>query len=618
MTSASSVQREAGAGALPSAEEVRAQMHRILADPGLQASPARRNLLQFIVEESLAGRAERLKGFTIAVGVFGRNDDFDPQTDPVVRVEARRLRRDLHSYYITTGKRDPVVISIPKGGYVPQFEWREVEAAPNAPSPPPAAPPAKVTGPPRRWLALALIAGAALGGFASFGADRIGSWLDRGESAVTALRRGPKLAVLPFVSLSDDPEQAYFSRGITDQIVTDLARFGALVVLSLQPAASSQENSEDPKALRKRLGIDYLLSGRVRREGNRIKLSSRLVDARSGNIVWVGSFRDELTPSNVFEIQEHVSQQVSALIASNYGAIAEAGRTEAQRQPPTSLAAYDCVLRYYAYQKAFNRQEHAKVRTCLERAVELDPGYADAWAVLANVYAQEYRFGYNPQPELYDARERSLAAANRAVNIAPRNPTAQLMLANALFDRHDLTKFKAAGERAAALNPNDPEPLVHFGLRLVYMGEWEQGLALVTKAIELNPEHPGWYWDPIIFYYYQKQDYKRALVESQKEELFRVWQFLFRAMILGQLGRREEAQPAIEAALKLRPDVRESLWGMARIWNVPDGDIEHMADGLRKAGLAIAPAPPAERLGNSFAPSVRSAPAPLWQSPADG
>lgn len=591
LTSTSSVQREASAGALPSPEEVRAQMHRILADPDLQASPARRNLLQFIVEESLAGRAERLKGFTIAVGVFGRNDDFDPQTDPVVRVEARRLRRDLHSYYITTGKRDPVVISIPKGGYVPQFEWREVEAAPNAPPPPP--PPAKVTRPPRSWLALALIAGAALGVFGSFGADRIGSWLDWGESAVTALRRGPKLAVLPFVSLSDDPEHAYFSQGVTDQIVTDLARFNALVVLSLQPAGASRESPEDPKALRKRLGIDYLLSGRVRREGNRIKLSSRLVDARSGKIVWVGSFGDELTPSNVFEIQEHVSQQVSALIAGNYGVIAEAGRTEAQRQPPTSLAAYDCVLRYYAYQKTFNRQEHAKVRACLERAVELDPGYADAWAVLANVYAQEYRFGYNPQPEHYDARERSLAAANRAVNIAPRNPTAQLMLANALFDRHDLTKFRAAGERAAALNPNDPEPLVHFGLRLVYMGEWEQGLALVTKAIELNPEHPGWYWDPVIFYYYQKQDYKQALVESQKEQLFRVWQFLFRAMILGQLGRREEAQPAIEAALKLRPDVRESIWGMARIWNVPDGDIEHMADGLRKAGLAIAPAPPA-------------------------
>ena len=616
MTAAPSVQREASAGVLPSPAEIRAQVQRILADPDLQASSARRKLLQFIVEESLAGRAERLKGFTIAVAVFGRNDDFDPQTDPVVRVEARRLRRDLHSYYITAGKRDPVIISIPKGGYVPQFEWREVETASSAPAAPP--PPAEVARPPRNWLALALIAAVSLAVFALFGGERIGSWLDGGDSAAAALQRGPKLAVLPFSSLSDDPEHAYFSRGITDQIVTDLARFNGLVVLSLQPAGASRESSEDTKALRKRLGIDYLLSGSVRREGNRIKLSSRLVDAQSGNIVWVGSFGDELTPSNVFEIQEHVSQQVSALIASNYGVIAEAGQAEAQRQPPTSLAAYDCVLRYYAYQKTFNRQEHAKVRACLERAVELDPGYADAWAVLANVYAQEYRFGYNPQPELYDARERSLAAANRAVKIAPRNPTAQLMLANALFDRHDLTKFKAAGERAVALNPNDPEPLVHFGLRLVYMGEWEQGLALVTKATALNPEHPGWYWDPVIFYYYQEQDYKRALVESQKEEMFRVWQFLFRAMILGQLGRREEAQPAIEAALKLKPDVPETLWGMARIWNVPDGDIEHMADGLRKAGLSIAPAPPAERLGNSSAPSVRTAPAPAPQSPADG
>ena len=273
--------------------------------------------------------------------------------------------------------------------------------------------------------------------------------------------------------------------------------------------------------------------------------------------------------------------------------IAEAGQTEAQHKPPASLAAYDCVLRYYYYQRSFDPEEHARVRACLERAVELDPDYADAWAVLANVYAQEYRFGYNPRPELYESRERSLAAADRAVEIEPMNPTAQLMLANALFDRHDLVGFKAAGERAVALNPNDPEPLVHYGLRLVYMGEWEPGLALVIKAIALNPEHPEWYRDPIIFYYYQKGDYERALVESQRREVPRTWRFLFRAMILGQLRRSEEARPAIEAALRLKPDVRERLWDMARIWNVPDSHIEHMADGLRKAGLAIGPAPPA-------------------------
>jgi cytochrome c-type biogenesis protein CcmH/NrfG len=91
--------------------------------------------------------------------------------------------------------------------------------------------------------------------------------------------------------------------------------------------------------------------------------------------------------------------------------IAEAGQTEAQHQPPTSLAAYDWVLRYYSYQKLFDRQEHARVRACLERAVELDPGYAEAWAVLANIYAQERRFGFNPRLELYDPYERSLTAA---------------------------------------------------------------------------------------------------------------------------------------------------------------------------------------------------------------
>jgi adenylate cyclase len=231
------------------------------------------------------------------------------------------------------------------------------------------------------------------------------------------------------------------------------------------------------------------------------------------------------------------------------------------------------------------------VRACLERAVELDPDYSDAWAVLANVYAQEHRFGFNPRPKLYDSFERSLSAAYRAVEIEPRNATAQLMLANALFDRHNLAGFRAAGERAISLNPNDPDLLAHYGTRLVYMGEWERGLALVTKAIALNPEHPQWYLDAIIYYHYQTSDYQRAWTEAQNQGgSGDIWWLLFRVMILGQLRRSAEAQPLIDAALRLKPDVRGHLWDMARIWNAPDPHIEHIADGLRKAGLAIEPA----------------------------
>jgi TolB-like protein/Flp pilus assembly protein TadD len=413
------------------------------------------------------------------------------------------------------------------------------------------------------------------------------------QDAATALPRGPKIAVLPFLNLSGDPKQAYFAAGVTDQIVTDLARFRALFVLSTESTAKYQEQSADPQRLKRELGVDYLLDGSVRREKDQIRLSTRLVDAASGQIIWSESYGDQLFPSNVFGIQEDVSQQVSAIIASNYGMIAEAGLTGAQRHPPNSFAAYDCVLRYYHYQRSFDPQEHARVRVCLERAVEIDPDYSDAWAVLANVYAQEHRFGFNLRPELYDSYERSLSAAYRAVEIEPRNPTAQLMLANALFDRHNLAGFRAAGERAISLNPNDPDLIVHYGTRLVYMGEWERGLALVTKALALNPEHPQWYLDPIIYHHYQTRDYERALTEAQSQGVSGdIWWLLFRAMILGQLGRSEEAQPLVEAALRLKPDVRERLWDMARIWNVPDPHIEHIADGLRKAGLAIEPAPP--------------------------
>jgi adenylate cyclase len=396
--------------------------------------------------------------------------------------------------------------------------------------------------------------------------------------------------VLPFLNLSGDPEQAYFAEGVTDQIVTDLARFKALFVLSIESTAKYQEGAADPQRLKRELGVDYLLDGSVRRETDGLRLSTRLVDARSGKIIWVKTYDDKLTPANVFQIQDDISQEVSAIVASNYGVIAEADLAGAQHRPPKSFVAYDCVLRYYHYQRLFDPREHAKVRACLEHAVELDPDYSDAWAVLANIYAQEHRFGFNPRPQLYDSYERSLTAAYRAVEIEPRNPTGQLMLANALFDRHNLVAFRKAGEQAISLNPNDPEPLAHYGSRLVYMGEWQRGLALMRKAIALNPDHPQWYLDPFIYYHYQIGDYPRAWTEAQNQGgSGDVWWWLFRVMILGQLGRREEAQPLIEAALKLKPDVRERLWDMARIWNVPDPHIEHIADGLRKAGLAIEP-----------------------------
>ena len=508
------------------AASVREALERILASPGFDASARNRRFLEYLVEETLAGRADRLKGLTIAIDVFGRDAaTFDraarsggPHRGGQAAPEAGKLLPDrrpggpdpdrhseghLRAHFRGAGTAVP---GLARAGRRTRRGNGAVSLAP----PRQAALALGRDRPPRRSF---------LGALGWLGTDLLAFrlWSGGSEDAATALPRGPKIAVLPFLNLSGDPAQAYFAQGVADQIVTDLARFKALFVLSMESTAKYQEQLADPQQLKRELGADYLLDGSVRRERDKIRLSTRLVDTESGGIIWSETYADALTPSNVFEIQDDVAQQVSAIVASNYGMIAESDLTGAQRRPPESFAAYDCVLRYYQYQKSFDPREHAKVRACLERAVELDPGYSDAWAVLANVYAQEHRFGFNPRPELYDSYEHSLTAAYRAVEIEPRNPTAQLMLANALFDRRNLAGFRAAGERAIALNPNDPDLLAHYGTRLVYMGEWERGLALVMKAIALNPEHPQWYLDPVIYYHYQTGDYERAWTEAQSQ-----------------------------------------------------------------------------------------------------
>jgi adenylate cyclase len=363
------------------AASVRGALESILASPGFDASARNRRFLEYLVEETLAGRADRLKGLTIAIDVFGRDAaTFDRESDPVVRIEAAKLRRRLKSYYLTAGQHDPIRIDVPKGTYVPTFEERQL---PSLDSPAPAGEPGsaiivrspspRAAKPRWQWLATALLAVLLLGALGWLGTDLLAPrlWSGSSQDAATALPRGPKIAVLPFLNLSGDPEQAYLAEGVTDQIVTDLARFKALFVLAMETTAKYQQQSADLQHLKRELDIDYLLDGSVTRGSDTIKLSTRLVEAESGKIIWSETYREQLIPTNVFNIQEIVSKQVSTIIASNYGMMAQTDLAKAQRRPPKSFAAYDCVLRYYHYQKLFDQQEHARVRSCLEKAVEL-------------------------------------------------------------------------------------------------------------------------------------------------------------------------------------------------------------------------------------------------------
>jgi TolB-like protein len=305
------------------AASVREALERILASPGFEASARNHRFLEYLVEETLAGRADRLKGLTIAIDVFGRDAaTFDRESDPVVRIEAAKLRRRLKSYYLSAGQEDPIRLEIPKGSYVPTFEDRE-HPSPGAPAVAGEPAAAMVRSPsPRaarpRWhsFATGLLAFLCLGALGWLGTDLQGPrlWASGSEDAATPLPRGPRIAVLPFVNLSGDPEQAYLAEGVTDQIVTDLARFKALFVLAMETTAKYQEQSADLEHLKRELGIEYLLDGSVTRGSDTIKLSTRLIEAESGRIIWSDTYLNRLTPNNILNIEENLSKQVSASI----------------------------------------------------------------------------------------------------------------------------------------------------------------------------------------------------------------------------------------------------------------------------------------------------------------
>ena len=213
------------------------------------------------------------------------------------------------------------------------------------------------------------------------------------------------------------------------------------------------------------------------------------------------------------------------------------------------------------------------------------PAYADAWAMLSWLYVQDYAQGFNLQA---DSLARGLAAAQRAVEVAPSNALAYFSLAPALFFQKELQSFRNAADRAVALNPMDGNSIAFMGELLTYAGEWERGLELARRAKELNPSYPGWYWYADFYDAYRRGDYRGALAFARKVNLPGQWfSHAAAAAALGQLGEQDAAAKAVRELLRVRPDFAATARADIEKWWAPEY-VESMIDGWRKAGLDIA------------------------------
>nr|WP_210258877.1 adenylate cyclase [Rhizobium sp. WYCCWR 11152] len=570
----------------PTHDDVRAQLERIVTSPQFPHIGRSAAFLTYAVEETLAGRADRIKGYSIAVEVFKRPNGFT-QDDPVVRIEAGRLRRVLERYYFTAGQRDPIRIDIPKGGYVPTFAWNN-PIADNSDAEDQSLPSERAYSlfPGLRrhiWavaLGLIVIVGgtAALAGLTSI---RFGSIWPFAAADITG-SDGPTLVIAPFANLGDGPQAELYTTGLTEELLTALPRFKEIKVFGRETSRSLPPEVETSR-IRGELGARFLLAGGVRVSGSRVRVTARLLDTETDEILWSQTYDDNIGVRDLFTIQSDVANKVATAVAQPYGIMAQA---DVSNPPPDDLGIYGCTLSFYTYRAELSIERHEEVRNCLESTVARYPSFATAWAMLSILYLDEDRFRFNRKPISSAPIDRSFQAARRAIQLDPDNTRALQALMTALFFSQRVPEALQIGERALATNPNDTELLGEFGTRVAMSGEWQRGAALLDRAIALNPAGGGYYRGTRALAAYMLHDDKTAVIEIRQADLQKFPLFhAVAAVIYVDAGMIEDARNEASRFNEMRPDFIPSIVAELKARNFQPQDRARMIADLRTAGL---------------------------------
>jgi TolB-like protein len=558
---------------VPDGDDCRAQLDRILSSEAFPVSPRHRRFLSYIVSETLEGRADRIKAYSVAMEVFGRDASFDPQNDPIVRVEAGHLRRALERYYLDAGRFDPVEITVPKGSYVPHFTWR-APASPVEGLPAPASSGHRSVGAPRGLLAVALAATLLVVGLAS--------WMFVAGGQKPTQPDLPRLIVQPFEDLSRTDKSAAIAEGLTQEVIGQIAKFRDIVVFYGNEGGDPPVRADGPSAMAAR----YALAGTVEIEDATLRLQARLISRADGSILWANTYADDLSVSQVLQIERDIAEQVATALGQPYGVIFQADASRQVARPPEDWAAYACTLSYYSYRTSMDSETHPAIRQCLKEAVVRFPTYATAWGLLSQVYIDEVRFRFAPDPSDGPASiERALAAARKAVELDPVNIRGLQAEMFALYFAGDIDAAIRVGRKALAINPNDTELRGEVGYRLALAGDWEAGCPLVASAREANPGPLGYYESALALCAYQRGDLAEARMWIGKVPPSENPQYhLIAAAIYGESG-----DPAGAAEMEWVRAHAPHLYTNARheiaLRVAREEDVDRFMSSLEKAGL---------------------------------
>jgi adenylate cyclase len=386
----------------------------------------------------------------------------------------------------------------------------------------------------------------------------------------------PSIAVLPFTNMSGDPEQAYFSDGITEDILTELSRFRALSVIARNSSFRFRGEDVDVVRVGRELNVHYVLEGSVRKMGNKIRITAQLIDATTGSHVWADRF--DRSQEEIFTVQDEVVRMIVGTLA---GRLQAAGIEEALRKPPASLAAYDCVLRADAL--PFGSPEgRAEARRLSERAIELDPTYGRAFAQLAISYYLEWQNDYSGSKAALD---QAYSLANRAVALDGNDSSAVSFLGVTHMARRSYDLAEHCYQKAMALNPHRPVLMASLGMLYGYLGRPKEAIAYYKQAKLIDQFYePTWYWPVLGVLHFLAGRYDEAISHLSRSPDMPAWVHGYLAACYALTDQRDQAASHAAEAVRQAPDF-SAIQFLAKEPYKQSSDQNRLLDGLRKAGL---------------------------------
>ena len=391
----------------------------------------------------------------------------------------------------------------------------------------------------------------------------------------------PAVAVLPFINMSGDPEQEYFSDGISEDIITALSKLRWFFVIARNSSFIYKGKAVHMKQVAEELGVGYVVEGGVRKSGDRVRITAQLNDVVTGSHIWAEHYDRSL--ADVFAVQDEITEAIVAAIEPQLYA---AENVHAKRKPPDSLDAWDLVMRALSHYWRVTRQDNVVAQALLEKAISIDPNYGQAHGLLAASHTFSAHMGWEDMGKIAPTAERAAAAAILADS---EDPWAHYALGNVYMFARRFDDSLAEFELALRLNPNFSLAQGYYGLALAYCARWEEGASAASRALRLSPRDPfsAIYYGIAAYAQFIGRNYDEAMRlarEGIRERRDFVGAHRVLTAAAGLAGQAEVATAALQELRRVQPNI-SLAWVTNQMPIKLDSEREHYLEGLRRAGL---------------------------------